>query len=280
MIELGKIQKLEIKRYTSVGVYLNVKGSSDENKSDVLLPKRQIPKEAKVGDEIEVFIYRDSEDRMIATTSKPKIALGEIGFLRVVEITKIWAFLDWGLEKDLFLPFREQIYKVQKGKKYLVGVYIDKSDRLCATMKIKDFLQNDPPYKENDRVKGMIYSINEDIGAFVAVDNKYDGLIPMRELYGVYRAGDEVDVRIIKVKENGKLDLTIKETPHIQIEEDAEKVLKRLEDNQGVLSLNDESSPEDIKKELHMSKTAFKKSVGKLLKEKKIQFTKNGIRIK
>ncbi|MBE6082494.1 MULTISPECIES: CvfB family protein [Tissierellales] len=280
MIELGKIQKLEIKRYTSVGVYLNVKGSSDENKSDVLLPKRQIPKEAKVGDEIEVFIYRDSEDRMIATTSKPKIALGEIGFLRVVEITKIGAFLDWGLEKDLFLPFREQIYKVQKGKKYLVGVYIDKSDRLCATMKIKDFLQNDPPYKENDRVKGMIYSINEDIGAFVAVDNKYDGLIPMRELYGVYRAGDEVDVRIIKVKENGKLDLTIKETPHIQIEEDAEKVLKRLEDNQGVLSLNDESSPEDIKKELHMSKTAFKKSVGKLLKEKKIQFTKNGIRIK
>lgn len=280
MIELGKIQKLEIKRYTSVGVYLNVKGSSDENKSDVLLPKRQIPKEAKVGDEIEVFIYRDSEDRMIATTSKPKIALGEIGFLRVVEITKIGAFLDWGLEKDLFLPFREQIYKVQKGRKYLVGVYIDKSDRLCATMKIKDFLQNDPPYKENDRVKGMIYSINEDIGAFVAVDNKYDGLIPMRELYGVYRAGDEVDVRIIKVKENGKLDLTIKETPHIQIEEDAEKVLKRLEDNQGVLSLNDESSPEDIKKELHMSKTAFKKSVGKLLKEKKIQFTKNGIRIK
>lgn len=280
MIELGKIQKLEIKRYTSVGVYLNVKGSSDENKSDVLLPKRQIPKEAKVGDEIEVFIYRDSEDRMIATTSKPKIVLGEIGFLRVVEITKIGAFLDWGLEKDLFLPFREQIYKVQKGKKYLVGVYIDKSDRLCATMKIKDFLQNDPPYKENDRVKGMIYSINEDIGAFVAVDNKYDGLIPMRELYGVYRAGDEVDVRIIKVKENGKLDLTIKETPHIQIEEDAEKVLKRLEDNQGVLSLNDESSPEDIKKELHMSKTAFKKSVGKLLKEKKIQFTKNGIRIK
>lgn len=280
MIELGKIQKLEIKRYTSVGVYLNVKGSSDENKSDVLLPKRQIPKEAKVGDEIEVFIYRDSEDRMIATTSKPKIALGEIGFLRVVGITKIGAFLDWGLEKDLFLPFREQIYKVQKGKKYLVGVYIDKSDRLCATMKIKDFLQNDPPYKENDRVKGMIYSINEDIGAFVAVDNKYDGLIPMRELYGVYRAGDEVDVRIIKVKENGKLDLTIKETPHIQIEEDAEKILKRLEDNQGVLLLNDESSPEDIKKELHMSKTAFKKSVGKLLKEKKIQFTKNGIRIK
>ncbi len=280
MIELGKIQKLEIKRYTSVGVYLNVKGSSDENKSDVLLPKRQIPEGAKVGDEIEVFIYRDSEDRMIATTSKPKIALGEIGFLRVVGITKIGAFLDWGLEKDLFLPFREQIYKVQKGKKYLVGVYIDKSDRLCATMKIKDFLQNDPPYKENDRVKGMIYSINEDIGAFVAVDNKYDGLIPMRELYGVYRAGDEVDVRIIKVKENGKLDLTIKETPHIQIEEDAEKILKRLEDNQGVLSLNDESSPEDIKKELHMSKTAFKKSVGKLLKEKKIQFTKNGIRIK
>lgn len=121
---------------------------------------------------------------------------------------------------------------MQKEKKYLVGVYIDKSDRLCATMKIKDFLQNDPPYKENDRVKGMIYSINEDIGAFVAVDNKYDGLIPMRELYGVYRAGDEVDVRIIKVKENGKLDLTIKETPHIQIEEDAEKILKRLEDNQ------------------------------------------------
>src|SRR5690606_38959205 len=121
----------------------------------------------------------------------------EVGLLKVKDITKIGAFLDWGLEKDLFLPFKEQTMKLEKGMKYLVGLYIDKSDRLCATMKIKDFLRTDTPYKENDWVKGTIYSINEDMGAFVAVDNKFQGMIPKRELIGVYAPGEEVELRVI-----------------------------------------------------------------------------------
>ena len=139
MIELGRIQKLEVKRDTSVGVFLNVKDSNKDDK-DVLLPKKEVPEGTKVGDMLDVFIYRDFQERLIATTRRPKVTLGKVGLLRVVDITKIGAFLDWGLEKDLFLPFKEQSMKLEKSREYLIGLYIDKSNRLCGTMKIKDFL--------------------------------------------------------------------------------------------------------------------------------------------
>lgn len=279
MIELGKIQKLEVKRNTSVGVYLNVEDSRKLDK-DVLLPKKEVPEGTKVGDILEVFIYRDFKDRMIATTKKPKVVLGEIGLLKVVDITKIGAFLDWGLEKDLFLPFKEQSMKLQKGREYLIGLYIDKSDRLCGTMKIKDFLRNDSPYKENDWVKGTIYSINDEFGAFVAVDNKYEGLIPKRELIGIYTPGEEVDVRVINVKEDGKLDLSLRDKSYEEIEGDAEIIFNKAVKNGGLLMLNDNSSPKEIRSELNMSKSAFKKAIGRLLKEGKIEFVENGIKIR
>lgn len=279
MIELGKMQTLEVKRSTSVGVFLNTKDSRREDK-DVLLPKKEVPKGTKVGDEIEVFIYRDFKDRMIATTKKPKVTLGNVGLLKVVDITKIGAFLDWGLEKDLFLPFKEQTMKLEKGREYLIGLYIDKSDRLCGTMKIKDFLESDSPYKENDWVKGTIYSISDEFGAFVAVDNKYEGLIPKRELIGVYTPGEVVDLRVINVKEDGKLDLSLRDKLYIEIEVDAETILNKAEENGGVLYLNDDSSPKTIRKELNMSKAAFKRALGRLLKERKIEFIENGIKLK
>ena len=279
MIELGKMQKLEVKRNTSVGMFLNTKDSG-RDEEDVLLPKKEVPEGTKVGDEIEVFIYKDSQDRLISTTKMPKVALGEIAPLQVVDITKIGAFLDWGLEKDLFLPFKEQSVKLEKGREYLIGLYIDKSYRLCGTMKIRDFLRNDSPYKENDWVKGTIYSINDEFGAFVAVDNKYEGLIPKKELIGVYVEGEVVDVRVAGVKGDGKLDLSLRDKSYMEIGGDAEKVLNKTIKNGGTLLLNDYSSPKEIRKELNMSKSAFKKAVGRLLKEGKIEFVENGIKIK
>lgn len=278
MIELGEIQKLKVKRNTSVGAFL---GDIDGKRSDedVLLPRKEVPKDIKVGDMIEVFIYRDSEDRLIATTKRPKLTVGEVGLLKVVDITKIGAFLDWGLEKDLFLPFKEQTMKLTKGNKYLVGLYIDKSDRICATMKIKDFLRTDSPYKENDWVKGTVYSVNEEIGAFVAVENKYHGLIPKKELVRVLFPGEEVNLRVIKVKEDGKLDLSLRDKSYIQIDKDAEAILNKLKENGGELQLNDSSSPKEIKRILNMSKSAFKKAVGRLLKEGRIKFTEKGIKL-
>ncbi len=277
MIRLGKIQELEIKRFTSVGAYLNdAEGSGD----DVLLPKSQIPEGAKIGDVIKVFVYRDSKDRIISSTRMPLAQVGEIKKLTVISSSKIGYFLDWGMEKDLFLPFSETVGSVEKFKSYLVALYIDKSDRLAATMKVKDYLSTDAPYKENDKAVGTIYSINRDIGAFVAVDNKYDGLIQKKNIFGVLEMGEEIEVRINKVHDDGKLDLSLRERGHVQMEEDAKIILTRLKEKGGFLPLNDSSHPNEIKKELHMSKSGFKRAIGKLFKDGIIQITSEGINLK
>lgn len=275
MVELGRIQKLEVLRNTQIGVYLNSKNSKD--KDDILLPKSQVPEGTQIGDEIEVFVYKDSEDRMIATVRKPMLTLGELAVLKVIENTNIGTFLDWGLEKDLFLPFKEQEGKVIEGGKYLVALYIDSSDRLCATMNIYDLLSSESPYKEKDMVHGTIYSISKELGAFVAVDNKYQGLIPNKELYGNYNQGDNVELRIKKVRPDGKLELSLRKEAYNEIEGDAQKIMDRLKLNNGSLLLNDSSSPELIKAQLNISKGAFKRAVGKLLKEGAIKITEKGI---
>jgi len=218
--------------------------------------------------------------RIIATTNKPKISLGELAHLMVVDTTKIGSFLDWGLEKDLFLPFSETVGSVEKGKEYLVGVYIDKSDRLCATMRIKDMLRTDSDYRENNITEGTIYSINRDIGAFVAVDDKYDGLIPKRELLGAYEVGDKLEVRINKVLEDGKLDLSLRDRSYIQMDTDGKTILKKLKESGGSLPLGDKSPPDLIRKELKMSKSGFKRAIGRLYKEGIITISDNGIKLK
>ena len=277
MIRLGKIQDLEIKRFTSVGAYLN---DAEENGDDVLLPKSQLPEGAKVGDNIKVFVYRDSKDRIISSTRMPLAQVGEIKKLTVISSSKIGYFLDWGMEKDLFLPFSETVGSVEKFKSYLVALYIDKSDRLAATMKVKDYLSTDAPYKENDKAVGTIYSINRDIGAFVAVDNKYDGLIQKKNIFGVLEMGEEIEVRINKVHDDGKLDLSLRERGYVQMEEDSKIILTRLKEKGGFLPLNDSSHPNEIKRELHMSKSGFKRAVGKLFKDGIIQITSEGISLK
>lgn len=277
MIQLGKIQKLQVVRKTSIGVYLS--DTEDMGDEDVLLPKKQVPLDLEIGDEIEVFIYKDSQSRKIATTQKPKLTLGDIGFLPVKQVTAIGAFLNWNLEKDLFLPFKEQKVPVKEGKEYLVGIYIDKSDRLCATMDVSNLLKDQSPYKQGDPVKGWIYSSNDELGAFVAVDGQYHGLIPKKEIYRNYKIGDQVDARVTNVKEDGKLDLSVREKSYKQMHRDTEILLEKLEENEGTLFLNDKSSPAIIRKELNMSKSAFKIAVGRLLKQKKIKFIKNGIQM-
>lgn len=275
MIELGKIQKLEIIRHSDFGVYLNTK--EDPSEDDILLPNKQVPEGSEIGDEIEVFVYRDSEDRLIATVIEPKVTLGKVAILTVVEVTNIGAFLDWGLAKDLFLPFKEQVGKVVKGSTPLIGVYKDKSDRLCATMKIYGMLSSQAPYEVNKEATGTVYNITEENGVFVAVDNAYHGLIPTREVYGDCKIGDKVQVRIKKVREDGKLELSLRKQTSQQIEIDAKKIMTLLKVNEGKLALNDKSAPEKVKKELGMSKAAFKRAVGRLMKEGAIQATEEGI---
>ena len=275
MIEIGEKQKLKVVEKADIGLFL---ADLEDSSEKLLLPKRQVPDDAVVGDILDVFVYKDSEDRPIATMEKPKLMMNEFGVLEVIEVTEIGAFLDWGLPKDLFLPFKEQTEEVEEGKKYLVGVYLDKSERLCATMKVSSFLQVDSPYKENDKVTGTIYSMNEEIGAFVAVDNKFEGLIPQKEMDSTLTVGDKVEARVTAVKADGKLDLSIKKKAYKQIKDDTAIILELIDENDGELKLNDKSSSDDIRDQTNMSKNAVKRAVGSLLKAKQIEFTDAGIK--
>lgn len=275
MIELGKFQKLKVLRFVSIGVYLG----TDEDEGEVLLPKKQVPDDISIGEEIEVFIYRDSKDRLVATTNKPKLSIGEVAPLKVIEITEIGAFLDWGLEKDLFLPFKEQTVKVEEGNEYIVGLYVDKSDRLCATMDTYSVLSSDSPYKVDDMVSGMIYSIKKDVGIFVAVDGKYHGMIPISEAMRLYSRGEWIKARVIHIDEEGKLKLSFRLNVVDQIDKDSYTILKEIEKQGGVLFLTDSSDPEDIKKQLSMSKKAFKRGIGRLLREGKIEIAEDYIKL-
>lgn len=275
MIRLGEIQTLRIAKKVDFGVYL-YDGVNGEEK--VLLPQKQVSADAQAGDAIEVFVYRDSKDRLIATTNKPKITLHSVGRLKVAQVGKIGAFLDWGLEKDLLLPFKEQTRRVSAGEECLAALYIDKSNRLCATMNVYPYLENNSSYKKDDRVSGTVYEISPNFGAFVAVDDRYSALIPKRELYGTVNIGDIVNARVTAVKEDGKLDLSIREKAYLQIAADAEKVLQVIDSFDGVLPFNDKASPEVIRRELQMSKNEFKRAVGNLLKAGKITITEKAIR--
>lgn len=274
MIELGKIQELEIVREKEFGVYVGEKAGDE---AAVLLPKKQVPQGAKTGDKVSVFIYKDSSDRLIATTATPKLQVGETALLMVKDVAKIGAFLDMGLEKDLLLPFKEQRHPVRKGENCLVTLYVDKSQRLAATMNVYSHMSNQSPYKAEDKVEGTVYEISETLGAFVAVDNKYFGLIPQREMFGKVREGDVIQARVMKVRDDGKLDLSLRERAHIQMGTDAEEILRVIDEFDGVLPFNDKARPEIILREFHMSKNAFKRAVGRLLKEGKIRVTERTI---
>lgn len=274
MLEVGKKQTLEIVKETDFGVYLAEKGQMEER---VLLPKKEVPEGVGLGSDLTVFLYRDSKDRLIATTQEPLLTMEEPAVLRVKEVTKIGAFLDWGLPKDLLLPFKEQTRKARAGEQCLVSLYVDKSSRLCATMNVYENLRTDSPYKKDDRVTGTIYETSGEFGVFVAVDNRYSALIPRKDAAGEYHIGDVIEARVTAVKADGKLDLSTREKAYLQMDEDAEMILGVIREFSGVLPFNDKASPETIKRELGLSKNAFKRAVGHLLKEGKIEITDTAI---
>ena len=268
-MRLGEKQVLTVVKIVDFGVYL---GSDEER---VLLPKKQVPEGIEVGDPVEVFLYKDSSDRMIATTKEPKITLGELAVLEVADVGRVGAFLDWGLEKDLLLPFKEQPVKVEKGDRCLVSLYVDKSGRLCATMKVYPLLRTDSPYQKNDMVRGTVYGISREFGVFVAVDDRYSALIPRREVYGRMFIGQQVEARVADVKADGKLDLSVRGRIPEQMDADAQQIMERIEKNGGSLPFTDKADPERIKMEFGMSKAAFKRAVGRLLKQRKITIDEN-----
>lgn len=270
MLNLGRKQKLTVVKKVEFGVYLSESREAAE-KERVLLPAKQVPQGTDEGDVLEVFLYRDSRDRMIATTREPKLTLGGLAVLQVVQTGKIGAFLDWGLEKDLLLPFREQTVKVHTGDQVLVSLYLDKSSRLCATMKVYPFLKTNSPYAIEDTVDGLVYEISGNFGVFVAVDNQYSGLIPKREAQAGYRVGQNLKLRVTEVKEDGKLTLSARGKAYEQIREDSENVLQVIREFAGVLPFDDKASPEVIQREFGLSKAAFKRAVGRLLKEKQVE---------
>ena len=270
MLQIGKRQLLTIVKKVEFGVYLAKEQEADPEEK-VLLPRKEVPENAQPGDEIEVFLYRDSKDRMIATVRQPKLSLGEVAVLRVKENGKIGAFLDWGLEKDLLLPFREQVRKVRPGEECLVALYLDKSKRLCATMKVYHYLRTDSPYEKDQKVTGTLYEISDNFGAFVAVDNCYSALIPKKEPLGNARVGDTVEARVTEVLKDGKLSLSLREKAYIQMKEDTQKLLKLLDEQGGELPVGDKSSPEKIKELTGMSKNEFKRAAGNLYKQRLVQ---------
>ena len=287
MILLGRIQTLRVAKKTDFGVYLSSQGIEPDlsfvpdkkevvDMPSILLPKAQA-KDLSLGDTVEVFIYKDSEDRPIATTAKPHLTMGSIARLTVKEVTGIGAFLDWGLAKDLFLPFKEQTFRVQKGDSVPVTLYIDKSCRLCATAKIYNALGSDSPYKADDQVSGTVYEIIDAFGAYVAVDDRYSALIPNKELFTALKPGETIRARVTKVQPDGRLVLSIREKSYLQMDTDCTLVYDALVKAGGFLPYHDKTSPELIKTKFGLSKNAFKRAIGHLQKEGKLLIEDDGI---
>ncbi len=268
MFIIGKRQELTAVKTVDFGIYLAEEGDRENR---VLLPKKEVPEDLKLGDKLEVFLYKDSQDRLIATRRKTKVSVGELAVLNVSSITKIGAFLDWGLEKDLLLPFKEMTATLHEGDEVLVTAYEDKSGRLCATMKVYKFLHTDSDYQKDDWVQARVYELSDRFGAFVAVDDKYSALIPKKEVTKDIRVGDKFEARVTGVHEDGKLNLSTREKSYMTIDKDAEYVMYLINSYDGVLPFNDKATPETIKRECNMSKNQFKRAVGHLLKNGDIE---------
>ncbi len=276
MIEIGRYNTLKIAREREQGLYLE-----DAEGDEVLLPNRYVPETYEIDDEIKVFVYLDNEERPVATTDTPTIVRDDFALLRCNEVSKIGAFLDFGLVKELFCPFKEQAFKMREGQWYLVHCYLDEeTERLVASSKTKRFLDNtNVDLAKFDKVD-VIISHPSDIGMNVIVNKKYAGLIHNDDLYKEVSVGDEYQGVVKKIHNNNKLDITLREIGFRALEPNANKLLTVLKDNNGFLPLHDKSDPEQIKDELEMSKKSFKKAIGNLYKQKQIEIKPDGIYLK
>ncbi len=280
MIELGKKQVLYVVKKTPIGIFLNV--DPDELLNSMTLPKEEIESLGgfdafELGQEVEAYVYKNLNKQMVATTVPPLVELGEVGLLECVESNHYGAFLHWGYDKDVLLPFNEQFDPVKKGHKVMVGIYLDKSGRLCATQKLRKFLVTGGDYQVGDAVEGVIYDMNDELGAFVAIDKKYFGLILSNEVMPSMRVGQSVSGRITKIRDDGKMNMTVNKRIDLQMDDDASYIYNALIENEGFLPYHDKTDADTIKRALNMSKKAFKRSIGKLYKDKKIRIDSDGI---
>lgn len=276
MSQIGKYNKLKIKKEVDFGMYLD--GGED---GEILLPRKYVPQGAKPGDEIEVFLYLDSEDRIIATTMRPYATVGEFAYLRVSAVNGIGAFLDWGLPKELLVPFRGQRVKMKPDKRYIVYIYHDmESGRIAASAKIEKYLGNiKPEYKFNAQVKILVYQ-KTDIGYKVIVDNLHRGMIYENELYSPVQIGEQFDGYVKRVRPDGKIDITVREQGYGSVGALSEQILAELRRNRGELAVTDASSPEQIAAIFGCSKKSYKKAIGALYKEHKIEITPDKIKLR
>lgn len=273
MINIGEYNTLTILRDTDPGLFL---GDNEDN--EVLLPNRYVPQEFHIGDELEVFVYLDNEERLVAVTDKPYIKKGDFALLRCNQVTKFGAFLDWGMVKELFCPFKEQAFKMKKGGWYLVHCYLDEeSNRLVASSKTNRFLDNKELTVQKFDEVDVIVSHPSEIGMNVIVNKKHLGLIFKDDIFKDISIGDRLKGIVKKVRHDNKLDIALGQIGYRNIEPNAEVVLRELEDNSGYLQVTDKSSPEEIKDVFQMSKKSFKKAVGSLYKQRIITIKEDGI---
>jgi len=272
MIEIGRYNILKAIRKTEIGVYL------DDGAEGILLPKRFVPPGIRIGEEVEVFLYHDSENRIIATTQKPKGIVGDIVMLECVSTTGAGAFLDWGLMKDLFVAKSQQLGLMRKGGEYLVKIYIDEqTGRVAATQKIEFQLSNeDLSVKEMDEVNLVAYR-KSDIGWVMIINNRHTGVLHDSEVFRDIEPGDQLKGFIKTIRPDNKIDLVLGKAGYKKVEDESEKILRLLSENKGSLSYNDKSSPEDIYSVFGMSKKTFKMTIGLLYKQRKITINESGI---
>lgn len=275
MLAIGQYNTLRILRDTKVGLFL---GDGENEEHDVLLPNKYVPKEFYIGDDITVFVYLDHEERPVATTLKPYVKLNEFAHLKVNYINKFGAFLNWGLEKDLFVPFKEQARPMEEGKRYLIYCFMDeKTDRMVASSKTQQFLNNDEITVENGEEVDLIVSHITEAGINVIINEKHRGLAYKNEVFEEIKPGIRMKGYIKNVRPDGKIDVSLRKLGVEAIEPTSQMILDELKSNRGFLGLNDNSHPEDIKTVLKMSKKAFKKAVGNLYRQKLIEIKVDGI---
>ncbi|SFE06133.1 CvfB family protein [Flavobacterium phragmitis] len=279
MLEIGKYNTLTILRDTKVGLFLGNPENDPEGVHDVLLPNKYVPKEFEIGEELIVFVYLDHEQRPVATTLVPYILLNEFALLRVNYINNVGAFMDWGMEKDILVPFKEQARPMEKGKRYLVYLYMDKqTNRLVASSKTNQFLSNDDLTVEKGEEVDLIVSHITDMGINVIINERHKGLLYKDEVYDdSIRTGQRLRGYIKNIRPDNKIDVALQAQGFESIEPNAEKILSELRASRGFLRLNDNSHPEDIKTVLKMSKKSFKKAIGTLYKERLIEIKEDGI---
>ncbi len=279
MIEIGKYNTLTILRDTKVGLFLGNEIEDPEGIHDILLPNKYVPNQFEIGDELTVFVYLDHEERPVATTLEPYILLNEFALLRVNYVNQVGAFMDWGMEKDILVPFKEQARPMEKGKRYLVYLYMDeKTNRLVASSKTNQFLNNENLTVENGEEVDLIVSHITEIGINVIINEKHKGLVYKDEVYDdAIRTGDRMRGYIKTIRPDNKIDVSLHKLGYQNIEPNAQKILDELKASRGFLRLNDNSHPEDIKTVLKMSKKTFKKAIGSLYKDRKIEMKDDGI---